>query len=121
MCSVFNEVSQAPIIEAAALSEQCAHDTFPKKVNLTLGGILILTWLFVLVYRNFEGKPTRLPVVKKMEIQMANDDSLCKDYLPIIGRPSFCESGIRLMLGENHPAYVSKAVRFRGILFIISP
>lgn len=95
--SVFSSVVQAPIIEAAALSEQCNNDDFPQKVNLTLG-----------VYRNFEGKAVKIPVVKKMEIRMASDDSLNKDYLPIVGRESFCKAGVRLLLGDEHPAYLSK-------------
>ncbi|KAM7541283.1 hypothetical protein Aperf_G00000027223 [Anoplocephala perfoliata] len=49
-----------------------------------------------------------MPVVKKMEIRMANDDSLNKDYLPIIGRESFCKAGVRLLLGDEHPAFHSK-------------
>ena len=36
--SVFASVVQAPIIEAAALSEKYDSDEFPRKVNLTLGG-----------------------------------------------------------------------------------
>ncbi|KAL5111220.1 Aspartate aminotransferase cytoplasmic [Taenia crassiceps] len=96
MNSVFSSVAQAPPIIAAALSEQCNSDGFPDKVNLTLG-----------VYRNFDGKAVRIPVVKKVEQRMANDDSLSKDYLPITGKEAFCSAGVRLLLGENHPAYIS--------------
>ena len=45
--SVFASVVQAPVIEAAALSEECSNDDFPKKVNLTLGG---KDYLFTLVF-----------------------------------------------------------------------
>lgn len=62
------------------------------------------------VFRNYEGEAVKIPVVKKMEIRMANDDSLNKDYLPIIGRECFCNAGIRLLLGSEHPAYLSKTV-----------
>lgn len=106
--SVFLNVVKAPVIEAAALSEQCNNDDFPLKVDLTLGGKVSSS--LSLVFRNFHGKAVKLPVVKKMEIQMANDESLNKDYLPIVGRDSFCESGVRLVLGNEHPAYVSKTV-----------
>ncbi|KAH9287243.1 Aspartate aminotransferase, cytoplasmic [Echinococcus granulosus] len=97
MHSVFGSVVRALPIEAAALSEQCNSDEFPEKVNLTLG-----------VYRNFDGKAVRMPVVKKMELRMANDDSLNKDYLPIIGKEAFCSAGVRLLLGKNHPSCVSR-------------
>ncbi|VDK47730.1 unnamed protein product [Taenia asiatica] len=99
MHSAFTSVAQAPPIVAAALSEQCNNDEFPEKVNLTLG-----------VYRNFDGKPTIIPVVKKMEQRMANDDSLNKDYLPITGREAFCSAGARLLVGKNHPTYISGLV-----------
>ncbi|KAM3182665.1 hypothetical protein ACTXT7_011866 [Hymenolepis weldensis] len=95
--SVFSSVEEAPTIEAAALFDKCKSDPFPHKVNLTLG-----------VFRNYEGKAVKIPVVKKMETRMANDDSLNKDYLPIIGRECFCNAGIRLLLGSEHPAYLSK-------------
>lgn len=42
---------------------------------------------------------------------MANDDNLNKDYLPIIGRDSFCNAGVRLLLGNEHPAWLSKTVK----------
>ncbi|VDD76023.1 unnamed protein product [Mesocestoides corti] len=98
MSSVFANVLQAPVVEAAALSEQCINDNFPGKVNLTLG-----------VYRNFDGKAIKIPVVKKMEIKMAGDESLNADYLPITGRAALCDAGIRLLLGDRHPAYVTKS------------
>nr|CDS30154.1 aspartate aminotransferase [Hymenolepis microstoma] len=95
--SLFYNIEQAPIIEAAALFDKCKSDPFPHKVNLTLG-----------VFRDFDDKAVKIPVVKKLEVLMANDDSLNKDYLPIIGRESFCNAGIRLLLGNEHPSWLSK-------------
>uniref|UniRef100_A0A0X3P2A5 Aspartate aminotransferase n=1 Tax=Schistocephalus solidus TaxID=70667 RepID=A0A0X3P2A5_SCHSO len=99
MYSVFCDVQKAPPIEVTTLSEQCQEDSAENKVNLTLG-----------VYRPFNGKPSKIPVVRKVEIEMAQDPSLNKDYLPITGLPAFCSAGIRLLLGSEHPAISSNLV-----------
>ncbi|VDL90823.1 unnamed protein product [Schistocephalus solidus] len=103
MYSVFCDVQKAPPIEVTTLSEQCQEDSAENKVNLTLG-----------VYRPFNGKPSKIPVVRKVEIEMAQDPSLNKDYLPITGLPAFCSAGIRLLLGSEHPAISSNLVGGRS-------
>lgn len=62
------------------------------------------------MYRNFDGKAARIPVVREMEQRMANNDTFNKDYLPITGSEAFCSAGVRLLLGKNHPTYISGLV-----------
>ena len=62
------------------------------------------------MYRDFGGKAVKISVVKKMELKMAIDDSLNKDYLPITGREAFCNAGVRLLLGNDHLAWISRSV-----------
>lgn len=59
--------------------------------------------LFV-AYRTDEGKPWVLPVVKKVEQMIANDNSLNHEYLPILGLPEFRANASRIALGDDSPA-----------------
>ena len=52
-------------------------------------------------YRTDEGKPFVLPVVRKVEAQIAADTTLNHEYLPVAGWPDFRKGAIRLLLGEN--------------------
>jgi len=40
-------------------------------------------------YRGNDGKPWVLPVVKTVEAQMAGDETLNHEYLPVAGLPDF--------------------------------
>lgn len=62
-------------------------------------------------YRTEEGQPWVLPVVRTVEAQMAADLTLNKEYLPISGLDQFCQSSLKLLLGEGNPVLVSKKVR----------
>ena len=68
-------------------------DTHPKKVNLGVGA-----------YRTDEGVPWVLPVVSKIEKELANDASLNHEYLPINGLPEFCDAAAKLALGDDSTA-----------------
>ena len=68
-------------------------DTNPKKVNLGVGA-----------YRTDEGVPWVLPVVSKIEKELANDASLNHEYLPINGLPEFCDAAAKLALGDDSTA-----------------
>ncbi|CAH1104684.1 unnamed protein product [Psylliodes chrysocephalus] len=72
------EVELGPPVAIFALMKAFNEDTFEKKVNLTAG-----------VYRTAEGKPWVLPVVRHVERKLADNDSLNKEYLPILGLESF--------------------------------
>lgn len=45
-----------------------------------------------------------LPVVKKVEQMIANDNSLNHEYLPILGLPEFRANASRIALGDDSPA-----------------
>ncbi|KAJ3259874.1 Aspartate aminotransferase, cytoplasmic [Boothiomyces macroporosus] len=68
-------------------------DTDPNKINLGVGA-----------YRDNDGKPWVLPVVKKAEHAIVGDNSLDHEYLPIDGIKQFTEASVRLILGQNSPA-----------------
>uniref|UniRef100_T1IIZ1 Aspartate aminotransferase n=1 Tax=Strigamia maritima TaxID=126957 RepID=T1IIZ1_STRMM len=63
MNSHFATVAAGAPIEVFAVNKAYQEDTFPKKVNLSIGA-----------YRTEEEKPWVLPVVQKVERQIANDD-----------------------------------------------
>lgn len=67
--------------------------------------------LSLLAYRDEEGLPWVLPVVKTVEAQMSSDAMLNHEYLPIDGLKSFTESATRLVLGSNSPAVIQNRVR----------
>ena len=52
-------------------------------------------------YRTDEGKPWVLPVVKKMEKKLAADDTLNKEYLPVLGLEQFTNAATSMLLGAN--------------------
>ncbi|XP_068629027.1 aspartate aminotransferase, cytoplasmic-like [Battus philenor] len=93
MRSRFQFVEQAPPIEAFQLSRNYEDDTSSNKVNLTIGA-----------YRDSNGNPWVLPVVRKTEEMMANDKNLLHEYLPILGTEQFSSASVSLLLGEDNPA-----------------
>lgn len=93
--SRFSELTQDPVIEVFELTRQFNEDTFPNKVNLGVGA-----------YRDDSGKPWVLPVVRTVELQLANDPTLLHEYLPVLGLPEFCNAAVKLVLGSDSPAVV---------------
>ncbi|KAF9334053.1 Aspartate aminotransferase, cytoplasmic [Podila minutissima] len=91
--SVFSNVPGAPEDVVFALTSSYKADKDPKKVNLGVGA-----------YRTEEGKPWVLPVVKKADYILVNDDNLDHEYLPILGLESFREASVKLILGANSRA-----------------
>eukprot|EP00698_Gefionella_okellyi_P011659 TRINITY_DN308_c0_g1_i1.p1 TRINITY_DN308_c0_g1~~TRINITY_DN308_c0_g1_i1.p1 ORF type:complete len:423 (-),score=116.82 TRINITY_DN308_c0_g1_i1:1012-2280(-) len=65
-------------------------ETSAKKVNVGVGA-----------YRNEEGKPWVLPVVRKVEQKLAADASLNKEYLPIEGLKAFLDVTGKLLYGAD--------------------
>ncbi|KAF5308793.1 hypothetical protein FQR65_LT06026 [Abscondita terminalis] len=92
MSSRFSEISLGPPIEVFALTEAFNKDNFDKKVNLGVGA-----------YRTEKGKPWVLPVVKDVEKLLASDDTLNKEYLPVLGNPAFCNAATSMLLGADNP------------------
>ncbi|KAG0360391.1 Aspartate aminotransferase, cytoplasmic [Podila minutissima] len=91
--SVFSNVPGAPEDIIFALTSSFKADNDPKKVNLGVGA-----------YRTEEGKPWVLPVVKKADYILVNDDNLDHEYLPILGLEPFREASVKLILGANSRA-----------------
>lgn len=65
---------------------------------------------FPAAYRTDEGQPWVLPVVKKVEQMIVNDNSLNHEYLPILGLPEFRANASRIALGDDSPAIKEKRV-----------
>nr|CAD7434976.1 unnamed protein product [Timema monikensis] len=51
-----------------------------------------------------EGKPWVLPVVRKTELQLANDETLNHEYLPVLGLEAFSSAATSMLLGADHNA-----------------
>ncbi|KAJ8973160.1 hypothetical protein NQ317_017111 [Molorchus minor] len=97
--SWFSEVELGPPIEVFALTKQYTEDAFEQKT-----------------YRTSEGKPWVLPVVRAAEKALANDDTLNKEYLPVLGIEAFSNAATRMLLGEDSPAIVqSRILRWKYI------
>jgi len=91
--SRYDGVEAGPPIEVFALTAAFTQDTFPQKVNLGVGA-----------YRTEESKPWVLPVVRKIEEQMAKDTTLNKEYLPVLGLPAFTTAATSMLLGKDSKA-----------------
>jgi len=91
MGSLFAETKQGAPIEVFAVVKDFNEDTHEKKVNLSVGA-----------YRTDDSKPWVLPVVRKVEADMAADETLNKEYLPILGLESFSVAATKMLLGDGH-------------------
>lgn len=96
MSSRFSDVIQDPPIEVFELTRAFNEDSHPNKVNLGVGS-----------YKDDNGKPWVLPVVRTVEQQIANDMTLNHEYLPILGLPEFTSATVKLVLGSDSPAVVN--------------
>lgn len=63
-----------------------------------------------LAYRDANGKPWVLPVVRTAEKVLANDDTLNKEYLPVLGLESFCNAATKMLLGADNSAFSENRV-----------
>jgi len=88
--SVFGNVELAPPDLIFGLQAKFNADTHPDKCTLVVGA-----------YRDDDGKPYVLPVVRNVEKQMANDHTLNHEYLPIEGLKDLVTGGARLCLGKD--------------------
>ncbi|XP_067858160.1 aspartate aminotransferase, cytoplasmic [Heptranchias perlo] len=97
--SLFAAVPLASPVAVFKLTADFREDTHPKKVNLGVGA-----------YRTNESQPWVLPVVKKVEQQIASNDSLNHEYMPILGLPEFTKSACEIALGKDNPAIADNRV-----------
>lgn len=96
---IWNQVPLAPPDAIFKITAGYKADTSDKKVNLGVGA-----------YRDDDGKPWVLPVVKKATQILVNDPALDHEYLPITGLPEFTAAAARLILGADSPAIAEKRV-----------
>ena len=91
--SMFGNISAAPPVEVFKLSADYQADQSPNKVSLGVGA-----------YRDDQGKPWILPVVKKAETQLAKDieeEKINHEYLPVLGYGTYSEAAVQLILGNQ--------------------
>lgn len=91
--SLFSDVPQAPPVAVFKLTADFREDSHPQKVNLGVGA-----------YRTDDCQPWVLPVVKKVERLIVEDESLNHEYLPILGLPEFRSAASKVALGDDSPA-----------------
>ncbi|KAI0035714.1 aspartate aminotransferase [Vararia minispora EC-137] len=89
----WDKVPLAPPDSIFQLTAAYKADTFPQKINLGVGA-----------YRDDDGKPWVLPVVKKATDRLFSDPNLDHEYLPITGLPEFVSAAAKLILGADAPA-----------------
>ncbi|ODQ49814.1 PLP-dependent transferase [Saitoella complicata NRRL Y-17804] len=91
--AAFADVPLAPPDAIFHLTASYKADTFKDKINLGVGA-----------YRDDDGKPWVLPVVKKADDLLRSDPTLDHEYLPIAGLPAFTSAAAKLVLGADSPA-----------------
>ncbi|CED82620.1 aspartate aminotransferase [Phaffia rhodozyma] len=79
--------------QIAGLNEGFATDSAPHKVNLGMG-----------TYKDENGKPWVLPVVRKASAILAANADLDHEYNPISGIPEFYNAAAKLIFGPNSKA-----------------
>lgn len=79
--------------EDPILSIPIAFQADPRRPKVNLG---------VGTYRDDEGKPYILSVVRKAEEALLKEE-IAKEYLPITGNPSFLSGAIEVILGKESP------------------
>ncbi|EGF81930.1 hypothetical protein BATDEDRAFT_19087 [Batrachochytrium dendrobatidis JAM81] len=95
--SHFGNTPLAPPDPIFHLTASYKADPNPLKINLGVGA-----------YRDNDGNPWILPVVKKAERMIIENSSLDHEYLPIDGIRSFAEASARLILGADSPVIREK-------------
>ncbi|KAK7208321.1 pyridoxal phosphate-dependent transferase [Myxozyma melibiosi] len=90
--SVF-DVSVAPADALFGVLAAYRADPSPTKVDVSVGA-----------YRDDNGKPWVLPVVRKVEAIISADPSVDHEYLPITGLPDFTAAAGKLVLGSDAAA-----------------
>ena len=69
-------------------------------------------------YRDDNGAPYVLPVVRSIEAQMAIDPLLNHEYLPVLGLQDFRDAAVRLLLGCDSMAILENRVSLLFPLYL---
>jgi len=88
--SFFSGVEPAPPDAIFGIKDQYKKDTAANKINLSVGA-----------YRDNNGKPYILDVVRKAEELLLQDKSLNKEYLGIDGHVQFRKRSAELIFGKD--------------------
>ncbi|KAI9154674.1 Phosphonopyruvate hydrolase [Paramyrothecium foliicola] len=100
-------VPQAPIDSHYGLREAFREDDAVDKIDLIIGA-----------YRDDQGRPWVLPVVKKAEKLLYEQPERNNEYLPISGLPEFIEAAQTVILGPNSSALVEGRDRWPIVHFM---
>uniref|UniRef100_A0A6T6AZK7 Aspartate aminotransferase n=1 Tax=Compsopogon caeruleus TaxID=31354 RepID=A0A6T6AZK7_9RHOD len=90
MASFWEEIPLAPADPIISLNALYASDPDPRKLNLGVGA-----------YRTEKSEPYVLPVVRRVETQLASDPNANHEYLPIEGLADFRDGASRLIFGRD--------------------
>ena len=60
-----------------------------------------ISYFLDVAYRDDEGKPWVLPIVRSVEEKMVADKALDKEYLPVLGYEPFTTAATKILLGED--------------------
>lgn len=90
--SFLDHVTLAPPNSILGVALECRRDTFPEKIDLTIGA-----------YRDDSGRPYVLEVVREAE-RIIFEGRLDHEYLPQDGLADFNLASAKLLFGEHSPA-----------------
>jgi len=93
--SLWSHVPSAPPDSILGIANLYRKDPEKKKLNLSVGA-----------YRDDNGNPCILRVVRKVEQEPAPDH----EYIPMAGISLFCQAAAKLILGENASSIAEKRV-----------
>jgi len=88
--STFNGVKELPPDAIFFTKSRFLADKAPVKYNLGIGA-----------FRTKFGKPYVLDIVRKVQREIAEDNSINKEYFPIGGNPEFIKNAQKLILGAD--------------------
>jgi len=89
----FDDILLAPPDAIFQLTARYKADSHPQKVNLGVGA-----------YRDNNGKPWVLPVVKKAKALLQEQPDIDHEYLSIVGLPDFTKPSAKLIFGADSSA-----------------
>merc|ERR1712032_62018 len=86
--SLFSGVKEGPPIEVLHMKARHDRDMSTVKINLTVGG-----------YKDEQGKPWVLPVVRETEVALVSNPATTHEYLPALGSPEANRAAVELFVG----------------------